>query len=548
MVAAGPAAGGGSENETGTTLDQTIVSEGDRDLAYGPGEVRVTRTLGWDQKKGRGEPLAAFKQLSDIHVLDEESPARVEYFDRCDPSLSSAYRVQEAMTTQVGESMLRQLAAIKKGPVTSAPFSFAISTGDNIDNSQLNELRWFIDLLDGGEIDPNSGGETYDGYTRTEFSEALDNETLLAAQQPFDSTGLGIPWYAVLGNHDGLIQGQVASTQTFQFITLGGTKAFTSVDDYECPADPTDLDQLRAAQQDTFLETGRSVPSDRLRQLLDRQGIIDEYFTTTGKPKGHGLGLAPNDPLVEGDRAGYYSFPIARKIQGISLETLNYEGSDRGHIPDPQWQWLERQLKRYSKVYYTESGVKKRNRSASNKMLVLFSHHSSVTMSNPGSNEAEMPYHCFEPTDAEGCADGEGLRSLLDRYPNVIAWANGHEHENNIRPYPAAEGTAVTRGFWEINTASHIDWPQQSRLIEIAWKPGKKADSVFIYTTLVDHGAAPDPDPATQDPVGYLASVSRVESYYDACVREFQAECDAGGEATDRNVKLVLKAPFDLGP
>jgi hypothetical protein len=105
----------------------------------------------------------------------------------------------------------------------------------------------------------------------------------------------------------------------------------------------------------------------------------------------------------------------------------------------------------------------------------------------------------------------------------------------------------AARGFWEINTAAHIDWPQQSRLLEIAWKPGEKADSVFIYTTTVDHGAPLTPDRAAQSPTAYLASIARIEAYHDACVRQFQKKCSAAGSPGDQNTKLVLKAPFRLG-
>ena len=72
--------------------------------------------------------------------------------------------------------------------------------------------------------------------------------------------------------------------------------------------------------------------------------------------------------------------------------------------------------------------------------------------------------------------------------------------------------------------------------------PGQQRDEL-----VVDHGAGVDPDPVAMDPIEYLASLSRVEAYYDACVREFGADCEADGSPRDRNVKLVLKAPFDLG-
>ncbi|HYP24641.1 MAG TPA: TIGR03767 family metallophosphoesterase, partial [Actinomycetota bacterium] len=147
-----------------TTLDRTIVGKGEKDLAFGPGERFVTRALGWKDPGGTGIPLVGFKQLSDVHVIDEESPARVEWLDGCGTPFNAAYRVQEAMSLQVGDSMLRRLARIRRGPATGVPLSFVVSTGDNIDNNQLNELRWFISLLDGERVNPGSGGPGYHGY------------------------------------------------------------------------------------------------------------------------------------------------------------------------------------------------------------------------------------------------------------------------------------------------------------------------------------------------------------------------------------------------
>ena len=54
------------------------------------------------------------------------------------------------------------------------------------------------------------------------------------------------------------------------------------------------------------------------------------------------------------------------------------------------------------------------------------------------------------------------LGRLLERFPNVVAWVNGHTHEHRITPHPRPDGG----GWWEITTSSHVDWPQQSRLID----------------------------------------------------------------------------------
>lgn len=537
-----------------TTLDRTIVHEGQdgtKDLAYGPPSPRVTRTAYDWPTKGRGRPLAGFKHVSDIHVLDEESPARVEYFDECGTPFTGAYRPQEAITTQVGNSMLKELAKIHSGPATGVPLDFVVSTGDNVDNNQLNETRWFIRLLDGNRVNPNSGAESYDGYTREQFSGALSRENLKRAQRPFDSVGTQSPWYAVLGNHDGLVQGNVPANAVFENRATGGEKIFVPIEGFEsCPSGPDDFETILATVEGLFGTAARPVPEDDRRRFLSHEDLVDEYFNTTGRPRGHGLANAPVDPLLE-SRAGYYGFPIGKGIRGISLDTISQDGGPNGHIPHPQFQWLRSELKKFSAMYYRD-GERVRNPDATNKLIMLFSHHSSVTLDNPGANPDGAPYHCFRRigTEPAGCQKAESLNRLLHRFPNVIAWVNGHEHNNAVRPYPSQELRNKARAYWEINTAAHVDWPQQSRLIEVAWKPGERAgdpDTIFIYGTVLDHAADPDLNQAGQARVDYLASLSRREAYYDACVRTGQANCEAPGKPGDRNVKLVQKAPFDLG-
>ena len=77
---------------------------------------------------------------------------------------------------------------------------------------------------------------------------------------------------------------------------------------------------------------------------------------------------------------------------------------------------------------------------------------------------------------------GDEVVAELLAHPNVIAWVNGHTHSNNVWAHQRDGGG----GFWEINTASHIDWPQQARLIEVT---DNRDGTLSIFATMVDHGA-----------------------------------------------------------
>lgn len=61
------------------------------------------------------------------------------------------------MTVQVADAMVRVVNRVGRGPATGAPLAFTICTGDNFGNTQYNEARWAIDVLDGQPVRPGSG-------------------------------------------------------------------------------------------------------------------------------------------------------------------------------------------------------------------------------------------------------------------------------------------------------------------------------------------------------------------------------------------------------
>ena len=75
----------------------------------------------------------------------------------------------------------------------------------------------------------------------------------------------------------------------------------------------------------------------------------------------------------------------------------------------------------------------------------------------------------------------------------MISYVAGHTHANRVRFFRGKRG----HGFWQINTASHIDWPEQSRLIEIM---DNDDGTLSMFGTLLDSARRwprPRPGPAS---------------------------------------------------
>lgn len=600
--------------ELPTTFSQTIRDlDQDNLLDRAPGEAHAVRQELAAAEAGRASrrvPRLGFVQFTDTHIVDEESPLRVEYVDRNGPPLTSAYRPHEGVSPQVMDQMVRQVRS-SVSPVTGRPPEMVMTTGDNSDNAQLNEVRDFIDILDGGvRVNPDSGlqgtcgtpddgtlydgvrgggayyepdrssppgaGEDGDGYAPREAenkAEAGRSNRLRdfpglyeSMNKPFQTVGLGIPWYGIFGNHDGLIQGNQPRNEALERVAVGCLKVTDVSPGAEAEVvalaaggiTPEEGGQVFRIITDDMINTvnnpvlaerfARVVPRDPERLPLKKVEFIRQHFTTGGEPVGHGF-TARN--LESGQ--GSYSFVPKPDVRFVVLDSINEAGFSDGNIDDAQFRYIHRQL--------LAAEVRKQ-------VVMLFAHHSLRTMNQPpaspfprgdiggnpsfrvhfglGLNGSVAACALTDPA-AEPTLD-ETLRCLFLRHPSVIAFVSGHEHINRVTPFPKDDANPRRGGFWEVTTASHIDWPQQSRLLDIV---DNVDGTLSIFGTILDHASAlrtsivPNGDEISAVGVSQLATISREMSFNDPDADNGEdGHSDARGARLDRNVELVINDPY----
>jgi 3',5'-cyclic AMP phosphodiesterase CpdA len=478
--------GAGTAAATGSTLRSTWGDPvGDAQLRVGSGEPLVAR-LDLGARAPATATLTTLAQITDAHVLDASSPARVGFLDRLGTPFQSTFRPQETLTAQVLTGIAAAVRAL-------AP-DLVIQGGDLIDNDQSNELTHALAALGGGVVSPGSGRAGYFGvqsaadtdpfYYRPDVDAPLHPGLLHAAVRPFHSFGAGATAYPVLGDHDALVAGEVVPTELTRGLAIGDralwdlprgltlprgarAQATTSPDG---PPDPGLVDPfLRRALAGPTVR----VPPDPARRELS----FDEVLSRLRAAVPSAAGPRGTAPLPTGRLD--YALDAGPRVRVIVLDLVRREGGSGGLVAPAQAGWLAGQL-----------------RDARDRWVLVVSH---------------------QPL--ESSAGGDRLLALLDRAPRVIAALSGHTHRNRIRARPTAAG-----GYWLISTASLVDYPQQARALRIHETTG----GVAIQTWMLDHVFP-----------GRLGTISRQLSYLDAQGGRPQG---FAGTRADRNAILYRRA------
>jgi hypothetical protein len=413
-----------------STLEATLVdSDGDGALERGPAEPLVDRTELASAARP-GATIATLAQLTDTHVRDEESPARVPFLDRLGGVFSSTFRPQEALSTQVLAASVRAVNRLRPDAV--------LVTGDIVDSNESTELDQAIAVLDGGKVDPDTGAPGYDGvqaaadpdplYYRPDLDAPRHPGVLEEAQRPFRSPGLSAPWYPALGNHDLLAQGETPATPRIDAFATG-SRMIVGLDPGLRPS--ADVDSAGAV--DSLLAAGApgrslDVPADAERRHLPPAELIARLAQRDRAPAA--LRAAARAPTLD------YAFDLGHDARALVLDTVDRTGGSRGLLRPEQLAWLRDQLAR-----------------ADGRALLVFSH-------NPLDNTA----------------GGDAALALLDATPGVVAVVAGNSHRNRIRP-------RTFGGYWQISTSSLADHPQQARALRLRRTP----DGYALETWMLEH-------------------------------------------------------------
>ncbi|MCU1387368.1 MAG: metallophosphoesterase [Ilumatobacteraceae bacterium] len=463
----------------------------------------IRTDLGATSASDDGECLLSLVHLTDMHVLDAGSPARAEWveLEAHDPfwrPLLHMHRPYDALTTFALDAHVRAIAADPVGPTTSRAFDIAVSSGDNIDNAQRNELDAYLALVAGGTAILSSRGSAQDPSSaafhgtwpywspdasvedawRSLGYPAVD-DFVARTSAPITSSGLGIPWTSVPGNHDLMIQGTALPNPRIERIATAAAKSLRRPDGF-APDDPLAsylLEPERFSAGPTF-----AIEADQDRRAIDRGEWIRAHIGAGA------LGYSPTnatderiDTVIDLDH-----------VRLILLDTNHPDGDYQGSIGLDQLAWLEERLGEVE--------------STSGRLAVLVSHHGADSLVNRLGARSDRVL-------------GPALLDVVHRHPCVVAWLVGHRHVNRIEPRHGAGG-----GFWEITTASVIDWPSQTRSVELV---RHRDGSVEIVCTMLDH----------RDPPEGLASLHR------QLARRFASTGVATrmtGRAVDGNVRLQL--------
>jgi 3',5'-cyclic AMP phosphodiesterase CpdA len=328
----------------------------------------------------------------------------------------------------------------------------------------------------------------FGGLDRPEIQERYDVDTLRAVVKTFNAAKPPLDF--VVNTGDAVDIGTVPELVGF----------LSEMNQLDCPwfqvvgnHDCLGLGNIPPAMLENFTDL----------DFLNKQEFIQKHFPTKDHPgsgtafgsRAKGFDFSPASSGNPPEVRGYYAFTAVPPISGgggrliqpgirfYVLETSRAAGKALGHVGPDQLRWLKKELEGHPQF-----------------LAVVVSHH---------------PIGHIE----EG---GEELLNLLLDHSQVVALVCGHDHRHRIQAFRNERKPGS--GFWQIQTASLIDYPQQGRILEIFDRGnGTGAIRTFVFN---------------QQAEGQLGKNARA-SFRSAVQEKF----DGSGSAQDRNVELLFQMP-----
>ncbi len=439
---------------------------------YGYGAWQTGKGLRYDRRldlmpagykgvpAGKTSLLLRFFSMSDLHLTDAQSPAQAIYFGlKPVPGMQAAYSPVIPYTTHVLDAAIQTVNALNR----KQAFDFGIFLGDAT-NSGLNiELRWYVDVIDGKLINPNSNPK---------LTPTVDY-TL-----PYKAAGLdaSIAWYQVLGNHDHFWSGMYSPNDRIKKAMVGDTVLnvgnvltdpnldhrgfYTGVIDGS-----TVFQKVVFAGPEAGFSTPPKVAANPDRRWLGRNDWLASFFNTTSRPVGHGFS---QDNVKTGFACYTFEPKKGLPLRVIVLDDTEKDDSKFGKNSTGASGSLDRQ--RYDWL------VKELDRGQADGVLMIVAAHVPIGVDKNLWDTASSP---SENT----------LIEKLYTYPNLILWIAGHRHYNTVTAFPPKDPVNHPElAFWEVETASLRDFPQQFRLFDIV---RNSDNTISIFTANVDPSVTP---------------------------------------------------------
>lgn len=310
--------------------------------------------------------------LTDMQIVDEESPGLTPTNDFAldGETFQGAYRIHSPYIIHTANALIQQANNIA---AQTRLYDLVLHTGDALESAQENELDWFLTLMNGGTILPDSA----------------DRIDLIVGQEkdPSDALtvrGVSSPWLSLIGNHDLTTQGnfpssfiEIVNAPGFSQSFIAGMGAlnitvparptanfrrggFTDEQYHNIPVDldvddeandqkllgqntPLNLASLVSRHNmhqafQNYFNNGQpinqKIKADDKRKTVSRCDFIDAHLKQVDVELSNGFGFTDKNRPAQGRCIGHYVYyPKNNKtIKIISLDTTKEYGGAEGAL------------------------------------------------------------------------------------------------------------------------------------------------------------------------------------------------------------------------